>query len=319
MSTHFEFSSSISRARCICLEAAKSQCIIRYDKSASEMGHGEAAGYGQATPSIVKTGGVDSDMPRRYMGGYTLIVAKSRYEIGLMREAGVVVAGCHAALADFIKPGITTLQIDEFVDSFITRHHMEPAQKGYKGYPFAACTSVNDVICHGFPSSYVLAEGDIITVDMVALHKGVHADSAWSYAIGDISPEARHLMDVTKMALFKGIEQAIIGNQISDIGHAIQTYVESEKLAVVRDYIGHGIGRDMHESPEILHYGPPHKGPRIKKGMTFTIEPMVNTGTYETALDDDGWTARTADGGLSIQYEHTLAITEDGPEILTQL
>lgn len=248
-----------------------------------------------------------------------VIVIKSRHEIDIMREAGKVVAACHQALAEFIKPGITTKQIDEFVESFIRKHNMEPAQKGYKGYPFAACTSVNDVVCHGFPGDYHLKEGDIITVDMVALHKGLHADSAWSYAVGEISAEAKHLMDVTKAALFKGIEQSVIGNQISDIGHAIQTYVESEGLSVVRDFIGHGIGRQMHESPEVLHYGPPHKGPRIKKGMTFTIEPMVNTGTYSVQVDDDGWTARTADGSLSIQYEHTLAITENGPDILTTL
>lgn len=248
-----------------------------------------------------------------------MIVAKSRYEVEIMREAGKVVAACHAALRDFIEPGITTLQIDEFVENFIRKHNMEPAQKGYKGYPFAACTSVNDVICHGFPSNYRLVDGDIITVDMVALHKGLHADSAWSYAVGNISEQAKHLMTVTERALFVGIEQALIGNQISDIGHAIQTYVEAEGLSVVRDFIGHGIGRQMHESPEILHYGPPHKGPKIKKGMTFTIEPMVNTGSYEVSIDDDGWTARTADGGLSIQYEHTLVVTENGPDILTQL
>lgn len=248
-----------------------------------------------------------------------VIIIKSRHEIEIMREAGKVVAACHQALADFIEPGLITLQIDEFVENFIRKHNMEPAQKGYKGYPFAACTSVNDVICHGFPGQYRLQEGDIITVDMVALHKGLHADSAWSYAVGSISPQAQHLMDVTKTALFKGIEQSVIGNQISDIGHAIQTYVESEGLSVVRDFIGHGIGRQMHESPEVLHYGPPHKGPRIKKHMTFTIEPMVNTGSYDIQIDDDGWTARTADGSLSIQYEHTLAITENGPEILTML
>ncbi|QSO51733.1 type I methionyl aminopeptidase [Alicyclobacillus curvatus] len=248
-----------------------------------------------------------------------MIVTKSKHEIEIMREAGKVVAGCHAALADFIKPGMTTLEIDNFVEKFITKYGMEPAQKGYNGYPFAACTSVNDVICHGFPNDYHLKDGDIITVDMVALHKGLHADSAWSYAVGDISEQARHLMDVTHKALFIGIEQAVVDNQISDIGHAIQTYVESQGLSVVREYIGHGIGRQMHEKPEVLHYGPPHKGPRIRKGMTFTIEPMVNTGTYHTKLEDDGWTVRTADGGLSIQYEHTLAITDNGPDILTQL
>ncbi|WDL95441.1 type I methionyl aminopeptidase [Alicyclobacillus sp. ALC3] len=248
-----------------------------------------------------------------------MIIMKSRYEIDLMREAGKVVAACHAGLADFIKPGVTTGQIDTFVESFIERHGMTPAQKGYKGYPYAACTSVNDVICHGFPGDYVLKDGDIITVDMVALHKGLHADSAWSYAVGNVSPEAMRLLEVTKKSLFVGIEQAVVGNQISDIGHAIQTYVEAEGLSVVRDFIGHGIGRDMHESPEVLHYGPPHKGPRIRRGMTFTIEPMVNTGSYETTVDADGWTARTVDGSLSTQYEHTLYITDNGPEILTQL
>ncbi|MCL6517180.1 type I methionyl aminopeptidase [Alicyclobacillus sp.] len=248
-----------------------------------------------------------------------MIITKSRYEISLMREAGKVVAECHAALADFIRPGIRTKDIDAFVESFLLRHRMEPAQKGYRGYPFASCTSVNDVVCHGFPGEYVLKEGDIITVDMVALHKGLHADSAWSYAVGEVSEAAKHLLEVTKTALFKGIEVAVAGNHISDIGHAIQTYVESEGLSVVREYIGHGIGREMHESPEVLHYGPPHRGPRIRRGMTFTIEPMVNIGGYETRLDPDGWTARTADGSLSAQYEHTLAITDNGPEILTQL
>lgn len=235
-----------------------------------------------------------------------------------MKEAGRVVAGCHEALRDFVKPGITTLQIDKFVENFITKHSMEPAQKGYRGYPFAACTSVNDVVCHGFPSDYTLQDGDVITVDMVALHKGLHADSAWSYAIGEISDEAKRLLEVTKTSLYKGIEVSVIGNQISDIGHAIQTYVESEGFSVVRDYIGHGVGRQMHESPEVLHYGPPHRGARIKRNMAFTIEPMVNVGTYECVLDADGWTARTADGQLSVQYEHTLVITDDGPEIITQ-
>ncbi|WP_062305696.1 type I methionyl aminopeptidase [Alicyclobacillus sendaiensis] len=247
-----------------------------------------------------------------------LITLKSRHEQNLMREAGKVVAGCHEALRSFIRPGIRTLDIDRFVEDFIRRHRMEPAQKGYRGYPYASCTSVNDVICHGFPGEYVLQEGDIITVDMVAVHKGLHADSAWSYAVGEVSETARRLLDVTRQALYIGIEQAVPGNHISDIGHAIQTYVEAQGFSVVRDYIGHGIGRQMHESPEVLHFGPPHRGPRIKKGMAFTVEPMVNVGTYETKLDPDGWTARTADGSLSAQYEHTLIITDEGPEIITK-
>ena len=247
-----------------------------------------------------------------------LITLKSRHEQNLMREAGKVVAGCHEALRSFIRPGIRTIDIDQFVEDFIRRHRMEPAQKGYRGYPFASCTSVNDVICHGFPGEYVLQEGDIVTVDMVAVHKGLHADSAWSYAVGEVSETARRLLDVTRRALYIGIEQAIPGNHISDIGHAIQTYVEAQGFSVVRDYIGHGIGRQMHESPEVLHFGPPHRGPKIKKGMAFTVEPMVNVGTYETKLDPDGWTARTADGSLSAQYEHTLIITDEGPEIITK-
>jgi methionyl aminopeptidase len=248
-----------------------------------------------------------------------VIDSKSRYEIELMREAGKVIAECHAGLKEFIRPGLMTSEIDKFVEDFITKHGMEPAQKGYKGYPFASCTSVNDVICHGFPGKYILQDGDIITVDMVTLHKGIHADSAWSYAVGKVSDEAKRLMAVTEQALYKGIEVSVIGNQISDIGHAIQTYVEGEGFSVVRDFIGHGIGRKMHESPEVPHFGAPHRGPKLKKGMTFTIEPMVNTGTFATKVDDDGWTARTADGGLSIQYEHTLVVTEHGPDVLTKL
>jgi methionyl aminopeptidase len=248
-----------------------------------------------------------------------LIIAKSRHEIQLMREAGQVVACCHEALRTFIREGITTMQIDRFVEDFLTKHGMIPAQKGYKGYPYAACTSVNDVVCHGFPSDYRLRSGDIITVDMVALHKGLHADSAWSYGVGELSETASRLMQVTEQSLYIGIEQAVLDNHISDIGHAIQTFVEGQGFSVVRDFIGHGIGRQMHESPEVLHFGPPHKGPKIKKGMAFTIEPMVNTGSYECTVDDDGWTARTADGGLSIQYEHTLVVTENGPDILTKL
>lgn len=248
-----------------------------------------------------------------------MIEIKSRYEIDLIREAGKVIAECHEALKTFIKPGITTMEIDEFVENFIRKHNMEPAQKGYKGYPFASCTSVNDVVCHGFPGQQILQDGDIITVDMVTLHKGLHADSGWSYAVGHVNDTARRLMEVTEASLYKGIEVSVIGNHISDIGHAIQTYVEGEGFSVVRDFIGHGIGRKMHESPEVPHFGLPGKGPRLKKGMVFTIEPMVNTGTYNVTVHDDGWTARTADGGLSIQYEHTLVVTENGPEILTKL
>lgn len=250
-----------------------------------------------------------------------MVSIQSKYEIQLMREAGKIVAACHEALGGFIRPGITTFQIDEFVESFIRRHNMDPAQKGYNGYPFASCTSVNDEICHGFPSKYRLQDGDIITVDMVVLHKGLHADSAWSYAVGNITSEAQHLLDITKNALFLGIKEASLGNQLYCIGRAIQTYIEEQNLSVIREFTGHGIGRHIHETPpSILHFAAPRdpgQRLRLKTGMTITVEPMISLGSYEVIHDDNGWTGRTADGSLCAQYEHTIAITENGPEILT--
>jgi len=184
-------------------------------------------------------------------------------------------------------------------------------------YEYATCASINDEICHGFPRKAPLKEGDIVTIDMVVNLNGALADSAWSYAVGKVSEETAKLLEVTKEALYKGIEQAQIGNRIGDIGHAIQTYVEGEGFSVVRDFIGHGIGANIHEKPDVPHFGLPGKGPRIKEGMVFTIEPMVNAGEYYMKMDDNGWTARTVDGRNSAQYEHTIAITKEGPVILT--
>lgn len=248
-----------------------------------------------------------------------MIILKTKDEIAKMREAGRILAECHQEIAKMIRPGITTWEIDQFVERFLESKGAYPEQKGYRGYPYATCASVNDVICHGFPKQEPLKEGDIVTIDMVVNKDGWLADSAWSYAVGQISEEAERLLRTTKEALFLGIEKAVVGNRIGDISHAIQTYAEAAGYSVVRDFIGHGIGRNMHESPEVPHYGPPGKGPRIKEGMVFTIEPMLNIGTYQVSLDDDGWTARTADGSLSAQYEHTIAVTADGPIILTQL
>lgn len=247
-----------------------------------------------------------------------MVILKTQQEIEGMHEAGKLLAECHKQLSKMIKPGVTTLQIDQFVEKFLEKHGATPEQKGYQGFPYATCASVNDVICHGFPSDQVLKNGDIITVDMVVNLNGYLADSAWSYAVGEISEETQKLMDVTKKALYLGIEQAVIGNRIGDIGHAIQTYAEGEGFSVVRQFIGHGIGAKMHEGPEVPHFGKPGKGLRLKEGMVITIEPMINTGTFAVRIDADGWTARTADGGLSCQYEHTLAITKDGPLILTK-
>lgn len=247
-----------------------------------------------------------------------MIIIKTKEQIAKMNEAGKLLAECHRRIAGMIKPGVTTMEIDQFVEKFLAEHGAHPEQKGYHGYPYATCASVNDVICHGFPSDVPLKDGDIVTIDMVVKLDGWLADSAWSYAVGNISEEAQHLLDVTKKALYLGIEQAVIGNRIGDISNAIQTYAESENLSVVRDFIGHAIGQDMHEEPQVPHYGPPHRGPRLKEGMVITIEPMLNIGSYGTKIDSDGWTARTIDGKLSAQYEHTLAITKDGPLVLTE-
>lgn len=246
-----------------------------------------------------------------------MITLKSRREIDEMKKAGDILVATHKEIKKLIKPGITSWDLEVFADEFIRKHDAIPEQKGFEGYEYAICASINDEICHGFPRKTKLNEGDLITVDMVVNHHGALADSAWSYGVGEVSEEVARLMEVTRKSLYLGIEQAQVGNRIGDIGHAIQSYVESQNLSVVREFIGHGIGPTMHEKPEVPHYGNPGKGPRLKEGMVITIEPMVNTGGWKAKMDDNGWVARTVDGSLSAQYEHTLAITKDGPEILT--
>ena len=246
-----------------------------------------------------------------------MINLKTEREIELMAEAGKLLAECHKQIANMIKPGITTLEIDSWVERFLKQNGATPEQKGYRGYEFATCASINDEICHGFPRKSPLKTGDIVTIDMVVNLNGALADSAWSYGVGEVSSQAEKLLEVTKTALYKGIEQSIIGNRIGDIGHSIQTYAEGEGFSVVRDFIGHGIGPSIHEAPEVPHYGLPNKGLRLKEGMVFTIEPMINTGEWYSKMDANNWTARTVDGGLSAQYEHTIAVTKNGPVILT--
>lgn len=247
-----------------------------------------------------------------------MIIIKTLEEIEKMKKAGEILAKTHLELRKFIRPGVSTAEIDQVAENFIRSHGAIPAQIGYKDYPYATCTSVNDEICHGFPlKEIILKEGDLVTVDMVVLLDGYMADSAWSYGVGQVSKEVADLMAATKKSLYLGIEQTRVGNRIGDIGHAIQSYVEPLGYSVVRDFIGHGIGKDMHEDPQVPHYGRPGRGPRIMEGMVFTIEPMINTGAWMSKLDSNGWTARTVDGSLSCQYEHTLAVTADGPIILT--
>ena len=247
-----------------------------------------------------------------------MIYLKTPEEIQKMKQAGEILANCHKEIAKIIKPGITTEEINTFSENFMIQNGAKPEQKGYHGYPFATCASVNDVICHGFPSKNPLKDGDIVTIDMVVNLDGWLADSAWSYAVGNISSEAENLLKTTEEALYIGIEQAVPGNRVGDISHAIQKFAEAKGYSVVRDFVGHAIGREMHELPQIPHYGPPNVGTVLKEGMVITIEPMLNIGMYHAKVDLDGWTARTVDGSLSAQYEHTLAITANGPEILTK-
>ncbi|HBC93068.1 MAG TPA: type I methionyl aminopeptidase [Pelotomaculum sp.] len=247
-----------------------------------------------------------------------MITIKTAQQIELMAEAGRILAACHRELREIIRPGITTMQIDRFAEHFIRSHGAKAEQKGYQGYPFATCASVNDEICHGFPTQTPLREGNIVTIDMVVNLNGWLADSAWCYPVGQISEQAEKLLKVTKECLYFGINKAVLGNRLGDISHAIQIHAESHGFSVVRDFTGHGIGHNMHEAPQVLHYGHPNKGVRLFEGMVFTIEPMINMGSYSLTIDRNEWTARTADGSLSAQYEHTIAITKNGPLVLTE-
>lgn len=247
-----------------------------------------------------------------------MIIIKTEEEIQKMKKAGEILANLHKEIAKIIRPGISTMDIDRFVEKYLEERGAYPEQKGYHGYPYATCASINDEICHGYPREDLIKDGDIVSIDMVVNVDGWLADSCWSYGVGNMSEEAQKLLDVTKKALYLGIEQAVIGNRIGDISNAIQTYVESHGFSVVKDFVGHGIGKSMHEDPQVPHYGNPGRGTRLAEGMVLTIEPMVNVGTWRMKIDDNKWTARTTDGKLSAQYEHTIAITKDGPLILTE-
>lgn len=236
-----------------------------------------------------------------------------------MRRAGRVVARAHALVAEMIRPGITTKQLDEAVARLLEREGAISAFLGYHGFPAHICTSVNDVVVHGIPGDYRLKEGDIIGVDIGAIVDGYCGDSAWTYPVGEISEKARRLLEVAEGALMAGIAKAQPGARLSDVSHAIQTFVEAASFSVVRDFVGHGIGRSMHEAPQVPNFGPPGRGPRLRPGMTLAIEPMVNEGTHEVTITSDQWTVVTLDGGLSAHFEHTVAVTEEGPEILTVL
>ncbi len=245
-------------------------------------------------------------------------ILKTREEIGYMREAGRILQSCHQHIKQYMVSGMTTAEINERVEIFLADHGATPEQKGYKGYPYATCASVNEVVCHGFPGSQALASGDVVTIDMVVNKDGWLADSAWTYAIDEPSRSIRRLMKRTEKALYKAIAQAVPGNTLGDIGSAIERTARLYRYGIVKPLIGHGIGQYIHEPPNVLPYGKRKTGMMLTEGMVITIEPIFTKGSSGAVVwDDDGWTVRTLDESWGVQYEHTVAITKDGPLILT--
>ncbi len=245
------------------------------------------------------------------------IVIKSEEEIAIMREAGRHVAQVLQMLVQRVRPGVVEKELDALVREEFARRGVIPTFLGYQGYPATVCISVNDEIVHGIPGDRAFQEGDVVSIDLGCTYRGFVADAAVTVGVGRISPEAERLIRVTEEALWRGIRAARAGVRLGAIGHAIQTYVEGQGFAVVREYVGHGVGRQMHEDPQVPNYGPPDWGPVLRKGMVLAIEPMVNMGTWRTKRDADGWTVRTADGSLSAHFEHTIAITDGEPIVLT--
>ncbi|WP_408008952.1 type I methionyl aminopeptidase [Pseudalkalibacillus sp. A8] len=247
-----------------------------------------------------------------------MIISKTPREIEIMREAGKIVALTHQELQKHIKPGVTTKELDAIAEKFIRSHDAIPSFKGYNGFTGSICASVNEELVHGIPGKKVLKDGDIISIDIGAKYNGYHGDSAWTYGVGEISDENKHLLEVTEQSLYKGLAEAKPGERLTNISHAIQSYVEAEGFSVVREYVGHGVGQDLHEDPQIPHFGPPGKGPRLKPGMVLAVEPMVNAGSRYVRTLADNWTVVTQDGKNCAHFEHTIAIVEDGFEILTK-
>jgi methionyl aminopeptidase len=243
---------------------------------------------------------------------------KTKAEVARMRRAGRVVAEMLDECEKAARPGVTTAQLDQVAREVLDRRNAKSNFLNYHGFPAVICTSPNNVIVHGIPGAYVLQDGDILSIDCGAIIEGYHGDAARTIPIGSISGEAERLIKTTRESLLAGIDHVRKGARISDIGHAVQTVAESEGFSVVREYVGHGIGTAMHEEPQVPNYGPPGKGIKLKVGHVLAVEPMVNLGTARTTLFEDGWTVLTADGRLSAHFEHTIAVTEDGPEVLTQ-
>lgn len=248
-----------------------------------------------------------------------MIILKSLQEIEKVRKACLVVADVLDGIRELVRPGVSTQALDEFAERRILAAGAKPAFKGYRGYPKTLCTSINNEVIHGIPSKdVVLRQGDIVSIDVGAIVEGFYGDAAITLPVGIVAQEAARLVKITEESLYRGIEQAKAGNRLYDISHAVQSHVEAHGYSVVREFVGHGIGRSLHEDPQIPNFGPQGQGPRIKPGMVFAIEPMVNIGGSATVVKEDGWTAVTVDGSLSAHFEHTIAVTPDGPWILTK-
>jgi methionyl aminopeptidase len=246
-------------------------------------------------------------------------VRRSPDELAKMRRAGRVVAEIHEATRAAIRPGVTTAELNEVAAAVLEKRHARSNFLGYHGFPAVICTSPNDMIVHGIPGDVVLHEGDIISVDCGAIIEGYHGDAAYTTGVGEISAEAKRLIEVTERSLWAGIDQLVVGNRLHEVGRAVQRVAEAAGYGVVREYVGHAIGTAMHESPQVPNYWPGTPGPTLKSGMVFAVEPMVNVGSYDTYMLDDGWSVMTADGSLSAHFEHTIAVTDDGPEVFTVL
>jgi methionyl aminopeptidase len=246
-----------------------------------------------------------------------MIVRKSPREIEKMAAAGALVAETIAHVGGLIAPGVSTDELDAAADAFIREQGGVPTSEGYRGYPKAICISPNEVVVHGIPGPYTVSEGDVITIDVGVTLDGYIADSAYTFAVGDVDAETQRLLDVAQEALEAGIAEARVGNRVGDISHAVQSVVERAGFSVVRSLVGHGVGRHYHEDPHIPNFGAPGRGPRLAEGMTIAIEPMITAGSSEVVVADDGWTISTADGSLSAHFEHTVAVTDEGPRILT--
>jgi len=246
-----------------------------------------------------------------------MIILKTRREIEIMKRAGCLVAKSHELVRNNIKPGVTTNELDQLVEEFLRSQNAIPTFKGYGGFPFSICASVNEEVVHGFPSDRKLLEGDIVSIDIGATFEGYVGDSAKTFYVGEVDEDKRRLVEATKQSFYEGIKFARATYRLSDISHAIQQYAESQGFSVVRDFVGHGVGKNMHESPQIPNFGKPGKGPRLQEGMVLAIEPMINAGTYHVKILDNDWTVVTVDGKPSAHYEHTVAITDGEPELLT--